>query len=111
MNLNLSEDDLRFIVTWTVASVIGWSAALALGGAVLALGLLLALVLPAWLTGLFLPLCGAVIGGVVGGLQWFALYGDDDSRRWIWASAAGGALSGVPAGVLLLLVPSDVVIA
>jgi hypothetical protein len=103
----LSRDEAAFIVRWLVANVIGWGLGLALGGGLILLAGLAAGVIPLGVRLGAFPVAGALTGVTVGYVQWAALFEPDAPRRWMWASALGGALAAIPAGGLWGLLTFD----
>lgn len=79
-----------WLLRWTVANIVGWLLAL------------LTAALSMWLLGaLGALLAGAIVGGIVGAFQAWALF-DTLDRRWLGLSAVGGGLGLLPT---LLLIP------
>jgi hypothetical protein len=85
---------------WTLWSAAGWAAGLLLGGLALATIVALTLLTRSTIPFVGLALAGAVVGGCVGLAQRVVLQeqvNGFDRRRWLRASAIGGAIGAFPA--------------
>jgi hypothetical protein len=90
-------NDTRFR-QWTLINAAGWAAGLLFGGAALILMVALALLTGSSLPFIGLALGGAIIGLCVGVAQKRLLRLDEtEAKRWIGASAVGGAIGALPA--------------
>jgi hypothetical protein len=92
-------DDERF-GQWTLVSAAGWAGGLVLGGLALVGVVALTLLTRSTIPFIGLALAGAVVGGCVGLAQRAVLQeqvNDFDGRRWLRASAIGGAIGAFPA--------------
>jgi hypothetical protein len=89
---------------WTLTTAAGWAVGLVLGGLALAGVVLLTLLMGGMIPFLGLALGGALTGLCVGYAQQRMLHMDERlSKRWIGASAVGGAIGIFPAIVASLL--------
>jgi hypothetical protein len=83
---------------WTLYTAAGWAAGLALGGLALAGVALLTLLIGGMIPFVGLALGGAITGICVGYTQQRILHMDEtQGKRWIGASAVGGAVGAFPA--------------
>lgn len=100
-------DEQHFFIRWTLVTGLAWGVALLLGGVMLFVGVVLSAIVPRLLLWLLWPLMGLAIGGTVGKVQQIGLDELHPYEHWTPASAYGGALGGLGAGVLAVILPFE----